>query len=169
MTKRFISTAIAAAATVLMSLSQGAQAREFADIYTECGLGAMIAPNNSVVAAITNVTWDLGTTAISSNASSADTCNGGKKKTAALILESYPQVEADLARGQGQFVSALLSAAGCKAEVHAGLTSVVRAELARAVAAPAYASQTRYQQAEALHRVLHQRIDSEFSQACSAA
>ncbi|CAA6809538.1 MAG: Unknown protein, partial [uncultured Sulfurovum sp.] len=29
-----------------------AQAREFADIYTECGLGSMIAPTNTTVAAI---------------------------------------------------------------------------------------------------------------------
>lgn len=169
MKKRFLSTAAVSAAALLMSVSQGVQAREFADIYTECGLGAMIAPNNSVVAAITNVTWDLGTTAISSNASSADTCKGGKPKTAALILESYPQIEADLARGQGQFVSALLSAAGCKAEAHAGVASALRADLARAAAAPAYGSQSRYQQAEGLHKVLHQRIDSEFAQSCSAA
>lgn len=168
MKKRLLSTAVVTAVALLMSVPQGAQAREFADIYTECGLGAMIAPNNSAVAAVTNVTWDLGTTAISSDASSADSCKGGKPKTAALILESYPQIEADLARGQGPFVSALLSAAGCNAEVHSSVTGALRADLARAVAAPAYGTQSRYQQAEGLHKALHQRLDSEFAQSCSA-
>ena len=69
-------------------LTAPVQARDFADIYTECGLGAMIAPNNGTVAAVTNVTWDLGTTAVSSNVSSEDSCSGGKKKTAAYIFQA---------------------------------------------------------------------------------
>lgn len=54
----------------MMATTMPAQAksnRTFGQIYTQCGLGAMIAPHTPVVAAITNVTWDLGTTAISSN------------------------------------------------------------------------------------------------------
>lgn len=34
-----------------VSFSQFAAARDFADIYTECGLGALIAPKNGAVAA----------------------------------------------------------------------------------------------------------------------
>ncbi len=49
--------------TALLMFSQPVSAREFADIFTECGIGAMIAPNNEAVAAVTNVTWDCGTTA----------------------------------------------------------------------------------------------------------
>jgi len=80
--------AVAAAA---FCFAQSASAREFADIYTECGLGAMIAPNNAAVAAVTNVTWDLGTTAISSNASSADSCKGGKTKTRGVAEEQLSE------------------------------------------------------------------------------
>ena len=61
-------------ASLLVFSSMSFADREFADIYTECGLGAMIAPNNEAVAAVTNVTWDLGTTAISSDASSEENC-----------------------------------------------------------------------------------------------
>ncbi len=50
------------ALTLSLTAAPQVIAREFADIYTECGLGAMIAPKNPTVAAITNVTWDLGTT-----------------------------------------------------------------------------------------------------------
>jgi hypothetical protein len=110
--KKLLSVASMLAALALAPTSS-VQAREFADIYTECGLGAMFAPNNGAVAAITNVTWDLGTTAVSSNVSSADTCQGGKKKVASLIQNAYPQLTADIAKGQGQNLDALSVAAQC--------------------------------------------------------
>ncbi len=84
-----------------VTLTQPAMAREFADIYTECGLGAMIAPRNEAVAAVTNVTWDLGTTAVSSNVSSPDSCSGGKQKAAAFIHDAYASLKTDLASGYG--------------------------------------------------------------------
>lgn len=76
--KTLLSTAALVAATSCgMAHAQGEatgakKKRAFADIYTECGLGTMIAPKNAAVAAVTNVTWDLGTTAISSDDSSED-------------------------------------------------------------------------------------------------
>lgn len=144
--------AMAAAVVTLLSLGAGAaQARDFADIYTECGLGAMIAPNNSAVAAVTNVTWDLGTTAISSNISSADSCQGGKKKVAALLLNSHAQVESDLAKGEGQHLAALSLAAGCSAASQSQFKVVLRREFAGLVAQPAYAQQAREVKAAALY------------------
>lgn len=97
-----------------LALVQTAQAREFADIYTECGLGAIIAPNNGAVAAITNVTWDLGTTAISSDISSPDSCNGGSVEVASFILNSQDQIELDLAKGEGQYLQALVGMYDCQ-------------------------------------------------------
>lgn len=97
-----------------VALVQTAQAREFADIYTECGLGAIIAPNNTTVAAITNVTWDLGTTAISSDLSSPESCQGGSVEVASFILNSQDQIEADLAQGDGQYLSALVGMYECQ-------------------------------------------------------
>jgi hypothetical protein len=129
-------------------LAAPVQAREFADIYTECGLGAMIAPNNGAVAAVTNVTWDLGTTAVSSNASSEDTCSGGKKKTAAYIFQQYAQIEKDVAKGQGQHLAALMDVARCDV----GSASMLRAQLTDVVSRPGYATQTRYGKAEALYQ-----------------
>lgn len=139
-----------AAVVAVLGLSAGAaQAREFADIYTECGLGAMIAPSNSVVAAITNVTWDLGTTAILSNMSSADTCNGGKKKVAALLINSYAQVETDLAKGEGEHLAAL-NVAACGAD-NSSFKAALRQEFATLVAQPGYATQGRFEKAAALY------------------
>jgi hypothetical protein len=145
-------TMLGAAAAAMLLVAGQASAREFADIYTDCGLGAMIAPKNGAVAAVTNVTWDLGTTAISSNASSADTCQGGKVKTAAFVFQQYAQLEKDLAQGEGKHLAALMTIAGCPA----GAAQTLRANFAAAVASPAYATKTRYEQAEALYGQVQQ-------------
>ena len=146
----------AAAAAFFFASAQTASAREFADIYTECGLGAMIAPNNAAVAAVTNVTWDLGTTAISSDASSADSCKGGKPKTAAYIFQSYAQLEADLAKGEGKHLTALMTIAGCAADARADVVQSLRTGFAGSVASPDYATQTRFQRSEALFNQVQQ-------------
>ncbi|MGH8454884.1 MAG: DUF3015 family protein [Nevskiales bacterium] len=143
------------AAASLVSFAQNANAREFADIYTECGLGAMIAPRNEAVAAVTNVTWDLGTTAISSNITSPDTCMGGQAKTAALIYESYPSLERSLAQGRGEHVEALLTLAGCNSADHNSVVSSLRSRFAETVANPGYTDQTQYQKAESLYNLFN--------------
>ena len=129
-------------------MASTSQARDFPDIYTECGLGAMIAPNNSAVAAVTNVTWDLGTTAVSSNVSSESSCAGGKKKTAAYILQQYAQIEKDLARGQGPHLDALAAIAQCNAQS----TELLRSQWAQSVNEPGYASKNRLEKARSLYK-----------------
>jgi hypothetical protein len=145
-------TLLVAASAAMMLVAGHANAREFADIYTDCGLGAMIAPTNGAVAAVTNVTWDLGTTAISSNATSADTCNGGKAKTAAFLFQQYGQLENDLAQGEGKHLAALMTIAGCRADA----AQTLRASLAASVASPDYAMKTRYEQAQGLYQQVQQ-------------
>jgi hypothetical protein len=104
---------ILAAASIGAGSTAFANERDFAAILSECGIGAMIAPSNETIAIISNVTFDLGTTAVSSNASSAGNCVGGKKKVAQLIQNAYPQLTADIAKGQGQNLDALSVAAQC--------------------------------------------------------
>jgi len=135
--------------------------REFADIYTECGLGALIAPRNEAVAAVTNVTWDLGTTAISSNISSPATCAGGKAKTAAFIYDSYQSLETDLASGYGTHLDALMTLVGYESQAQQDLTKAVRADFAKMVADPSYTEQSRFEQAQALYNLLYKHIESD--------
>ncbi len=160
---------VATAALISLTAAQPAAAREFADIYTECGLGAMIAPNNSAVAAVTNVTWDLGTTAISSNISSPDSCAGGKAKKAAFIHDSYTQLESDIARGQGPHLTTLLTLSGCSSSVHADLAGAIRAEFAQTAMGAGYSSQTRFEQAQALYNVLTEQVQGRFASVCTAS
>ncbi len=143
--------------TALM-LTTEANTREFADIYTECGLGAMIAPNNEVVAAITNVTWDLGTTAISSNASSEDSCKGSSAATAAIIYQTYPALEKDIANGTGEHLTALLHVAGVTDADHAAIIASLRPAFSEVVAVNGYANVERKDKAETLYNLLHSII-----------
>ena len=139
---------------------QPAMAREFADIYTECGLGAMIAPRNTAVAAVTNVTWDSGTTAISSNITSPDTCNGGQPKTAAFIHNSYKSIESDLASGSGTYLDTLASLSGCPSQDQSKLKAALRQDFAKAVAEPGYSNKSSFEKAELLYNLLYKNVDT---------
>ncbi|MDM8568200.1 DUF3015 family protein [Thiotrichales bacterium HSG1] len=122
-------------------------AREFADIYVDCGLGAMIAPTNDIVAVVTNVTFDLGTTAIISNASSPETCKGGKARIAAFINESYETLEKELANGTGTYLDSLMVLAGHESQQVASL----RSGFAKIVANPNYINKSHFEKSNALY------------------
>jgi len=159
MAKVLKKSALALLGAVIVTWAQPAMAREFADIYTECGLGALIAPRNEAVAAVTNVTWDLGTTAISSNISSPATCAGGKAKTAAFIYDTYDSLETDLASGYGTHLDALMTLVGYESQAWQHLTQALRADFATRVADPTYTRQSRFEQAQALYDLLYQHIE----------
>jgi len=151
------STAILFSTSALL-FAGSASAREFADIYTDCGLGAIIAPNNDAVAAVTNVTWDLGTTAISSDASSPESCKGGQGNSAAFIYDAYPNIEKDLAVGQGEHLTALMSMAGIDKPAQDGASIELRDGFSQLVTADGYSEQTRFQKAENLFNLLYSQI-----------
>ena len=142
---------------VTLALTQIGMAREFAEIYTDCGIGGMIAPRSDAVAAVTNVTWDLGTTAISSNISSPDSCSGGQAEKAAFIHDSYDALELDLASGHGTYLDALAALAGHEGQAQQRFITAVRAGFAKLVAAPDYHEQNRFAKATALYNLVNQQ------------
>ena len=135
--------------------------RAFGDIYTECGIGSMVFANHPTMAAISNVTWDLGTTAVSSNISSPDTCNGSTASSAAFINDSYTILEQDIAKGEGEHLSALLSIMGCDDSA----ISVVREDFSEAVSTEGYSETTDLEKSEALFDIMH---SSAVAASCSA-
>lgn len=149
--KKLVNLAATASAIVLMSTAQIANARDFGAIYIECGLGALIAPSTAWVAVITNITWDLGTTAITSEASSPESCKGGQAKTAMMIYEAFPSIETELAQGRGEHLDALFTLAGKEQNEHAALIAELRSSFAKTVAADGYTAMSRYEKAEALY------------------
>lgn len=142
----------------LMFFSQPAMAnRSFAEIYTDCGLGAMIAPKNDAVAAVTNVTWDLGTSAISSNITCPESgCPGGQQRMAAFIYNSYEPLENDLAKGHGRYLETLIELAGFEsAEAGQEFIEALRNDFATVVAVSDYSDQSRFKKAETLYNLVY--------------
>ena len=144
---------------LMLALPQIGMAREFAEIYTDCGIGGMIAPRSDAVAAVTNVTWDLGTTAISSNITSPDTCSGGQAEQAAFIHDSYDALEVDLASGHGAYLDALVALAGHEGQTQERFVTAVRSGFAKLVAAPGYPEQNRFAKAEALYNLINEQSE----------
>ncbi|WP_457595652.1 DUF3015 family protein [Hydrogenimonas sp.] len=141
----------------LLTSGISAQAREFAEIYTDCGLGALIAPHTPAVAAVTNVTWDLGTTAISSNVSSPDTCKGGQAKTAAFIFKSYESLEKEIAMGNGKYLDKLIELSGSKKQKEK-IIRALRKDFSKEVASNSYAKKSRYEKSLTLYNILYSNV-----------
>lgn len=144
-----------------LAFPQPAMARTFAEIYTDCGIGAMIAPNNDAVATVTNVTWDLGTTAISSNISSPDSCVGGKGRLAAFIHDSYDHLEKNLASGSGTYLETLIVLAGYDVrseEDRQARIKTLRDGFTELAANPGYTDQNRYEKAKALYELVSEQV-----------
>jgi hypothetical protein len=144
---------------VCLLYSKPVLAREFADIYTECGLGAMIAPRNEAVAAVTNVTWDSGTTAISSNITSPDTCKGGQEKTAAFIHESYESIASDISSGNGTHLDALVMLTGVNEKSQQQFKVALRNDFAKAVASEGYSQQTKFEKSQELYNLIYKNLE----------
>lgn len=105
--------------------------------YKDCGIGAALFENDTG-AIISNVIWDLGSTALTSATASEDTCEGFNADAAAFINESYDRLVEDTAVGQGQHLDTLLSIVkldeGQKSEVILN----IRSRMAKIVASEAY-------------------------------
>lgn len=137
-----------------LTMTSQVQAREFVDIYKECGLGAMIAPKDPLIAVFTNVTWDLGTTAISTNISSAESCKGKNAKVASFINDSYNEIEKDLASGEGKYIDTLASLSKEESQSKEDFIASVRNNFATIVASNDYSKLTTYQKSEKLYNII---------------
>jgi len=120
-----------------------AQARSLADIYQECGIGAMLFPHSRTMAAISNVIWDLGTTATSTNISSPESCAGKSAKVAAFIGNSYDKLESEIATGKGNYIKTLSKISGKS-------VSELRSSFKKVVASKDFASMKKIQKAQKL-------------------
>ncbi|MBF0444930.1 MAG: DUF3015 family protein [Magnetococcales bacterium] len=158
---------VAAAGLSVMMLSSAASAREFAAIYQECGLGAMIAPNHPIVAVITNVTWDLGTTAATSDMMSPNTCKGSQARMATFIHEGYKQIETAMATGQGEYLTSLMNVSGCSSAIQPEMSKALRKDFSKIVSAPGYSKQSKFDQSKGMYDMINKRINSDFSAACT--
>lgn len=96
------------AAILSATLSGQAMAQEDINPWKHCGIGAMIFDDNGTAAAISNIIWDLGTTAVSSKISSADSCEGKMVTAAVFIQDNFSTVMEETSQGSGEHLSAML-------------------------------------------------------------
>ena len=122
--------------------------------YTECGIGAAIFKETDWAAATSNVTWDLGSTALTSASYSPEMCSPKKVKAAMLIRDNYPQISEEIARGEGEHLSAALEMLGCGTNMQSAATAQVRSDFGRVVSTPSYGDQKQLHKAGQMYQVI---------------
>ncbi|NDV92616.1 DUF3015 domain-containing protein [Alteromonas sp. 345S023] len=103
--------------------------------WKHCGIGAAIFDDNGTAAAISNIIWDLGTTAVSSKVSSADSCEGKMATAAVFIQNNFNNVIEETSQGSGAHLTAMLDILEVNEAARADVVTAVRAEMALSVAA----------------------------------
>lgn len=165
--------ALAAAASVIVfapvTTVQAAEAGSTVNPFSDCGIGAAIFPENGVGATISNIIWDLGTTAVTSGLSSPETCTAAKKDVALIINSSYASLEMEAAVGEGQYLTAVADAMSCSAEARSPLFAEVRAQMGEVVAAPAYIDMDKTQKAAAFYNIVETTVSTKFAGQCNLA
>jgi len=134
------------ALALVAATSSQASDRSLGDIYRECGIGAMLFPNDSMLAVISNVTWDLGTTATSSNISSEGMCKGKSAKVAAFVSSSYDKLESEVVAGKGKYVETLAKISGKSIDS-------IRDSFKKVVTSKEFASMKKEQKAQKLFEI----------------
>lgn len=157
MSKKFVSAVAIAAMTILPATVQAQETKKNLNPWQDCGIGSMVFPDNGTASAISNVIWDLGTTAVTSNVSSQDSCGSTKAKTAMFIEATLPMLEQDIAMGEGEYLNAMLELRGCAVTAQQDVVTVLRAKSA---------SNT-IDSAQALYSTLESAIDADFTAACN--
>ena len=129
----------------------------------------MIFPDNETAAAISNIIWDLGTTAVTSASSSPDTCEGERVSTARFINETYPELVAETATGRGEHLTTVATLMGCAESSHSALIQRVRTDVAGSMVEPGYADLSQTEKAEQYFHAVDGAVQTEFADQCSAA
>lgn len=159
MLKRSMTAAAALlGATAVLTLSTTTFANDHqGDInpWQHCGIGAAIFDDNTTAAAISNVIWDSGTTAVTSATISPETCESEEVKVAQFIDETYDQLAMEAAIGEGEHLTAALGLVGCDANNSASV-SQLRNDLSTFSADTSYSSMSHEDKAYRFYNSLNQ-------------
>ena len=136
--------------------------------FSDCGIGAALFSDGPTWAAVTsNVTWDLGTTAVTSATMSPETCSGNKVKTAQFIIDNYDNLAEETALGQGEHLTAMLTVRGCQASAHTTIVQSIRKDMADNVTTSNYSSLSDVEKATQYYQAMDAGVASVAS-SCSA-
>jgi len=96
------------------------------NLFTDCGIGAILFPSVTWAAAISNFIWDYGLTATTSAVSTPTSCRGDNVEMAKFIIETLPELEKDIAMGGGDYMDAIASIADCKQDYQSQLSENIK-------------------------------------------
>lgn len=142
-------------ATSVLLLSSLASANP----WTECGIGGAIGslvekqPASNVIASVSNIVWDLGTTATTSAISSPDLCSNTSVAAARFINDSYATLESETAIGEGESLVALMDIMATEESARASILAEVRAEYSKVVSEESFNMMTEQQKAQSYYSV----------------
>lgn len=136
--------------------------------YTHCGIGAMIFPETRWAAIVSNVIWDLGTTAIVSATASPETCKGRSLVIAEFIATTYDSLVAETARGQGQNLDAILELYECDASVKSPMVNDLRNNYFGQLEAETYATSNPIEKFNTYYQTIDQLVKNQYAKHCAS-
>ncbi len=136
--------------------------------WVDCGIGSMIFTDTGWAAAISNVTWDLGSTAVTSNLSSQNTCGSKTAKMAMLIGTTYANLEEETVQGGGHNMTAMLNVASCKPAAQTGIIQAVRADFVQSLQNPERVAMSEQAKAEAYYNLVQAKVSGQFAAQCQS-
>lgn len=128
MKKALIAASIAVATLAAAAPASAQVNEENINPWRHCGIGAAIFTDNPTAAAISNIIWDSGTTAVTSATASPNSCSGEEVQVAQFIDQTYDLLAMETAIGEGEHLAALFALKGCEAS--AGMIESLRGDLA---------------------------------------
>lgn len=135
--------------------------------WTQCGIGGMIFSKTGWAAALSNVVWDLGTTATTSSSSTPSQCSGSGASVGVLIYENYANVEEETAVGQGEHLNAMLNLLECDSSIQAELIEDVRTDFLKDVKDSSYSKKSTLEKTEVLYNNVMNKAGKKYAKYCS--
>lgn len=135
--------------------------------YYDCGIGGALFPDKYWAAAISNVIFDLGSTAITSATLSPETCSAKNMNTAQFIINNYDNLAEETARGQGEHLTAMLTVRGCDTSAHPTIVRSIRSMMSDNVAASGYSALSDVDKAAQYYQAMEASVAS-MASSCSS-
>jgi hypothetical protein len=134
--------------------------------FSDCGIGAALFPNTPIAAVLSNVIWDVGTTAVVSAVSSKDTCSGKRVSAALYINQTLAGLEVDAAKGEGQYLATLANVMGCDESAKTELYRAARAGMTDTMSRADVGTLTHVEKAELLFNVVDKAASTNLAGRC---
>lgn len=149
----------------LLVISSSAMAK---NVWRDCGIGAMLFSDTGWAAVTSNIIWDLGTTATSSNVSSDDQCAGKSASVAKYIHQNIALIEENTASGSGVHLTSLLNIIECEESARTGIILDTRKGLRKLIQSGNYSNKTSVEKAEKYYNSFMNTINENYSASCKA-